>query len=70
MIAKITNKVFRVKKDFKLPNGIEVKRPQEIEVVMDVVYMNGFPIPTELQVTFLKFIIENPGYFVDDTRNF
>jgi hypothetical protein len=70
MIYKITNKVFRLKQDVTLQTGVKLTRGQELEVVMDVVYMQGFPLPNEHQYTFMKFITENPNYFVDDTRNF
>ena len=41
---------------------------QEIEIVMDVVYINGFMVPPALQSIFYVWIINNPDLFSDDTR--
>ena len=42
---------------------------QEIEIVMNVVYMGGFMLPPEMQPLFLEWIKNNPALFEDDTRN-
>jgi hypothetical protein len=63
------NRVFKLKKAAKLPNGVSLPEGQELEVVTDVVYMGGHPIPFEMQATMLKWIKENPTLFTDVTKN-
>lgn len=65
----IQSKVYKLLKDARLPTGVELKAGQELEIVMDVVYMGGFPLPSEHQATFYSFITKNPTLFKDDTRN-
>lgn len=65
----IQNRVFKLKADAKLQNGIELKAGQEIEVVTDVVYMGGYPLPPNTQATVLKWIVDNPKLFLDITKN-
>lgn len=65
----IQSKVYKLLKDSKLQTGLELKAGQELEITMDVVYMNGFPLPSEMQATFYKWITGNPTLFKDDTRN-
>ncbi len=64
----IENKVFRLNQPARLENGIEFPMGQEIEVVMDVVYVAGFPLPPNVQATTLNWIKDNPSLFRDDTR--
>jgi hypothetical protein len=42
---------------------------QEIEIVTDVVYVNGYMVPPNLQPTFYNWIINNPDLFDDATKN-
>lgn len=65
----ITNKVFRFLQGITLPNGVKFEAGQEIEVVMDVVYVQGYPLPQYMQSTVLSFILQNPSLFRDDTRD-
>lgn len=65
---KINNKVITLKKDSTLKNGITLKAGTELEVVMDVVYMNGFPIQQSAQAAMLNWIIENPTLFKVETK--
>ena len=65
----ITNRVYKLNKDFEVIKGLSLKVGQELEVVTDVVYMGGFPLPPEYQKTFLNLIKNNPKLFIDDTRN-
>ena len=60
--------VYRLKKNVVLGNGIELKAGQELEMVMGVVYMGGFPIPKEMQQLFINFINNHKDLFIDDTR--
>jgi len=55
----ITNKILVLKKDAKLPNGLEFKKTTEFHIVMDVVYMSGFPLPQALQSTIINWLENN-----------
>lgn len=67
---KIEQRVMKLKKDAVLPNGITFKAGTEIEIVMDVVYMGGYPIPPALQPTLYNWISDNPNLFINETRRF
>jgi hypothetical protein len=60
--------VYRLKKNVVLGNGIELKAGQELEMVMGVVYMGGYPIPKEMQQLFINFINNYKDFLTDDTR--
>lgn len=60
--------VYRLKRNAILGNGIELKAGQELEIVMGVVYMGGFPLPFDMQPLFMNFINNNKNLFIDDTR--
>lgn len=64
----IKNKVFKLLKKTTLDNGIKLSEGQEFEVVMDVVYMEGYPVPPNMQLFMLKWIINNPDIFADVTK--
>jgi hypothetical protein len=64
----IKEKVFRLIKDIEVARNIPLQAGQEIEVVMDVVYINGFPLQPELQPLFLKFVNENQSILEDVTK--
>tara|TARA_R110000796_G_scaffold248124_2_gene374539 strand:- start:3608 stop:3823 length:216 start_codon:yes stop_codon:yes gene_type:complete len=71
MIMKNTqNGVFRLKKDSAPMDGIEFKAGQEIELIAGVIYMGGFPLQTNFQVTIKNWMDANPSLFENDTRNF
>jgi hypothetical protein len=61
-------RVLKLLKTSKLPHGVEFPAGTEIEIVMDVVYMGGYPLPFAMQATFLKWIKDNPTLFQDVTR--
>jgi hypothetical protein len=52
-----------VAKNMPLPAG------QEIEIVMDVVYINGNMVPPQMQSMFYIWIVNNPTLFDDVTKN-
>jgi hypothetical protein len=60
--------VYRLKQDVTVAKGMDLKAGQELEVVMGVVYMGGFPLPFEMQQLFMNFINNNKNLFIDDTR--
>ena len=65
----IKNKVVKLKQDVEVAKGMPLPAGQEIEIVMDVVYVNGHMVPPDFQSLFLNFVNNNPNLFVDDTRN-
>ena len=64
----INNKVYRLKKDTDVGKDMPLKAGQEVEVVQNVVYINGNMVPPSFQNLFLTWIINNPELFEDDTR--
>lgn len=65
----IQSKVFKLKKDVEVGKDMPLKMGQEIEVVLDVIYINGYPLPPELQDLFYNFVMDNPLLFDDATKN-
>lgn len=65
----IKNRVYKLKKTVEVARGLTLQAGQEIEIVMNVVYMGGFMLPPEMQLLFLEWIKNNPALFEDDTRN-
>ena len=60
--------VYRLKQDVTVAKGMDLKAGQELEMVMGVVYMGGFPLPFDMQPLFMNFINNNKNLFIDDTR--
>ena len=52
----MNGQVYRLKQDVTVAKGMDLKAGQELEVVMGVVYMGGFPLPFEMQQLFMNFI--------------
>lgn len=72
---KYVNKVFRLIKPIDLslngvPEVMKFKQGEEFHIVMDVLYMHGFPLANIFQKPLINWIESNPKLFVDDTRNF
>ena len=65
----IQNRVYKLKNAAEVAKGIPLPAGQELEIVMDVVYMNGYMIPPDMQPLFYKFITNNPSLFEDVTKN-
>lgn len=65
---KISNKVFRLKVDFQLSPNILIPKGKEIEVVRDVIYMDGYPLYLAYQKTFLDWILANPNSLSNETK--
>ena len=59
----IANKILVLKQDSKLQNGLEFKAGTEFHIVMDVVYMEGFPLPMGVQSTIINWLSNNPKLF-------
>lgn len=64
----IKERVLRLKEDAKAPFNIELKKFSEIEIVQDVIYMNGYILQPEMQPAMYNFILKNPNLFVDVTK--
>jgi len=64
----IQNRVYRLKVDALVTKDMPLKASQEIEVVMNVVYVNGHMVPPVHQPLFLNWLSKNPSLFEDDTR--
>lgn len=64
----IKNKVFKLLQKTTLKNGVVLPEGQELEVVMDVVYMGGYLIPPNMQSLVLNWIKDNPNLLTDVTR--
>lgn len=65
----VVNKIFRALKDITGPFDIKIKKDDELHIVTDVVYCNGFPLPFEMQTTIYNWLINNKD-FKNDTRRF
>jgi hypothetical protein len=64
----ITEKVYKLTKNVEVARDMPLQAGQEIEVVMDVVYINGFPLQPELQPLFLQFVLQNQNILEDVTK--
>jgi hypothetical protein len=64
----IQSKVYQLKKEAKLQNGVEFPAGQEIEIVMDVVYIGGYPLPFEMQQSVYNWVTQNEALFTDVTK--
>jgi hypothetical protein len=65
----ITNRVYRLKQATEVAKDMPLQAGQEIEIVMDVVYINGNMVPPAFQALFMNWIKNNPTLFEDDTRS-
>ena len=65
----IQSRVYRLKKTATLQNGVSFPDNQEIEIVMDVVYIGGYPLPPNMQAMVYNWIVNNPTLFNDTTKN-
>lgn len=53
------NRNYKLTEDVSPYTGINLKKGQELGILMNVVYLNGLPLPRELQSTFLDWISKN-----------
>ena len=65
----ITNRVYRLKEAAELRSGISLPKGQEIEIVTDVVYINGHMVAPEAQTLFYNWIVTNSKLFDDVTKS-
>ena len=64
----IKNKVYRLKKDEEIGKNMPMKAGQEIEIVMDVVYVNGFMVPPMMQPIFYGWVKNNQDKVEETTK--
>lgn len=65
----IRNRVYRLKEDALVAKDMPLKSGQELEIVTDVVYVNGYMVPPLMQDLFYRWITTNPDLFIDVTKN-
>jgi hypothetical protein len=69
--VKVVDCVFRLKDAYQLKIGTDVinlEKNQELHIVSDVIYMNGYPIPHAMQRFFIDFVMDNKSLFTLDNR--
>lgn len=64
----IANRVYRLKAATEVSKGMPLPAGQELEIVTDVVYVNGNMVPPAMQSLFYGWIVNNPTLFDDVTR--
>jgi hypothetical protein len=64
----ITNRVYKLKQAAEVGKDMPLPKGQEIEIVTDVVYINGNMIPPSMQALFYGWIMNNPTLFDDVTK--
>ena len=67
---RIDQLVLKLKNETTLNNGLTFPAGTEFEIVIDVVYMKGFPLPPAMQNEMYNWLVGNPQLFIDDTRRF
>jgi hypothetical protein len=65
----INNRVYKLKQATDVAKNMPLPAGQEIEIVMDVVYINGNMVPPQMQSMFYIWIVNNPTLFDDVTKN-
>lgn len=65
----IQNRVYRLKETTEVAKDMPLQGGQELEIVMDVVYVNGNMVPPHMQAMFYGWIMNNPSLFDDVTKN-
>lgn len=65
----IKNTLYRLKKEAVVGTGMSLPAKQEIHIVMDCVYVNGFPVDPLAQTLFYNWIKNNLELFEIITNN-
>lgn len=65
----IQNEVYRLKEAAMVAKDMPLPAGQEVEIVMDVVYVNGNMVPPDLQSLFYTWVTKNPTLFDITTKN-
>jgi len=64
----IKNRVYKLKAATEVAKDMPLPAGQEIEIVTDVVYINGNMVPPAMQELFYSWIVNNSTLFDDVTR--
>jgi hypothetical protein len=67
-MIQIKNKVYKLKKATEVAKNMPLPAGQEIEIVMDVVYINGNMVPPNMQDMFYNWVTKNPDLFDNVTK--
>jgi hypothetical protein len=67
-MIQIKNKVYKLKKATSVAKNMPLPAGQEIEIVMDVVYINGNMVPPNMQDMFYNWVTKNPDLFDNVTK--
>jgi len=62
---RVGNKVLVLKNESMIAEGLSLPANTEIEVVMDVVYMQGVPVVPGVQQAMLDWVAKNPKLFIE-----
>jgi len=65
----MTNRVLKLKDNAEVGEGMPLQAGQEIEVVQNVIYINGNILAPNFQELFMNWIEKNPTLFYNDTRD-
>lgn len=65
----IKARVYKLKAAAEVAKDMPLQAGQELEIVMDVVYVNGNMVPPHMQPLFYGWITKNPTLFDDVTKN-
>ena len=65
----IANRVYKLKAAAEVAKDMPLPAGQELEIVTDVVYVNGNMVPPSMQSLFYSWIVNNPTLFEDVTKN-
>ena len=61
----IVNRTYKLKQDVEVSKGMPLQAGQLIQIVNDVVFINGGVIQKELQGLFYNFVVKNSHLFID-----
>ena len=62
--------VYKLRQDsFVESVGSTLQAGREIEIVNNVVYMEGYPVDRRFQPLMLEWMEKNPNLFLNDTRD-
>lgn len=65
----IQSEVYKLKEAALVAKDMPLQAGQELEIVMDVVYVNGNMVPPNMQGLFYSWITNNPTLFNIVTKN-
>lgn len=71
--VKINQKILILKKDAEINKDLKFTIGTEFEIVADVVYIKGFPLPPAMQPLFYDWLVanmDNTAMFKEDFRRF